>query len=245
MQPPTPFLVLIIFRSAARVLRLIRDWVDGYPEEILSNPEFMEKLQEFIQVKVFCGFHHRVTLMTHITSLFHPPHTMQDKPAGLLGRNSQIEEEESMFLALSGWMQEAKSKQKALKEAAELRAKDTALAATSTDNNSVAVGECEVLKLADTGKVHDEEVSDIEDDDLSGSDVELKFSDEDDDDESDGSDGEKSAVLQEPRAQKTGFALNLSQVQTTSESGVSLRRTPPMLGTCLHLHLHLHLQLQL
>ncbi len=62
MQPPTPLLVLIIFHSAARVLRLIRDWVDGYPEEILSNSEFMEKLQEFIQVTVFlcsliCGFH--------------------------------------------------------------------------------------------------------------------------------------------------------------------------------------------
>jgi hypothetical protein len=163
---------------------------------------------------------------------------MQDKPAGLLGRNSQIEEEESIFLALSGWMQEAKSKQKALKEAAELRAKETASAAASTDNDSVTVGECEVLKLADTGKVHDEEVSDIEDDDLSGSDVELKFSDEDDDDESDGSDGEKSAVLQEPRLQKIGFALNLSQIHSTSEPGVSLRRTPPMLGTRLHLHLY-------
>jgi hypothetical protein len=220
--------------------------VDGYPEEILSNSEFMEKLQEFIQVKpsLFAhlyGVQRRARSMTHNTPLFHPPHTMQDKPAGLLGRNSQIEEEESMFLALSGWMQEAKSKQKALKEA-ELGAKETASAATSTDNTSIAVGGCEVLQLAvpDTSKVHDEEVSDIEDDDLSGSDVELKFSDEDDDDESDGSDGEKSAVLQEPRVQKTGFALNLSQLQTTSESGVSLRRTPPMLGTRLHLHLHLH-----
>jgi hypothetical protein len=30
-------------------LGLIRDWVYGYPEEIMSNSEFMEKLKEFVQ----------------------------------------------------------------------------------------------------------------------------------------------------------------------------------------------------
>jgi hypothetical protein len=151
-----------------------------------------------------------------------------------LGRNSLIEEEESVFLALCGWIQDAEAKLRSLSQAA-ANQKDNASAATPTTPGSVkSKDDSDVLKLATVpdAKVHDEEVSDIEDDDeeLSGSDVELKFSDEDEEDESDSDDGagEKSYPLIN---KQTGLSLNLSKTKDEDNNAPGVRRTPPMLGS--------------
>jgi hypothetical protein len=151
-----------------------------------------------------------------------------------LGRNSLIEEEESVFLALCGWIQDAEAKLRSLSQAAASQ-KDNASAA-ATPGSVKSKDDSDVLKLATVpdAKVHDEEVSDIDDDEeLSGSDVELKFSDEDEDDESDSDDGagEKSYPLMSNK--QTGLALDLNKIKDEGNNapGVSLRRTPPMLGS--------------